>query len=117
MKSFTAIYSWGLVPFGVLVYVLDKFVAPRYGMGPATICSAVLVLLLIVIAHVTSKKEQDERERLLLLQSDSTALYTVIAGLLAETIFYPHSELAMMFWIVVGLATLSRAIAFLYYHK
>jgi ABC-type xylose transport system permease subunit len=103
-----------LVPFGLAVYLLDKLFMPTLGMIPTQAISAILLLVLLVVSRVLDTKEQDEREKMLQLQSDSTALFVVIAGLLAAAIFYPNSEAAMVFWLVLGLAAVGRIFSFLY---
>jgi hypothetical protein len=115
MKSNTYLKLAGLVIFGILIYALERLFTPHFGMGPTSVLSAVLILLLVILTKVVSSGETDEREHLLQLESDSAALYIVIAGLLAAAIFYPNSELAMAFWTVLGLAVLGRLFAFLYY--
>lgn len=103
-----------LVPFGVCIYLLDIFCVPRFGMAICSIVSASLILILLGAYLVVSNREVDERERLLSLKADSATLYVIIASLLAATIFFPHSQFAMVFWSVVGLATVSRVTTFLY---
>ncbi len=115
MKANAPLKLAGLIIFGVLIYLLERLFAPHFGMGPTSVVSAALILLLVVLTKVVSAGEKDEREHLLQLESDSAALYIVIAGLLAATIFYPHSELAMAFWTVLGLAATGRLFAFLYH--
>ncbi len=115
MKPNTYLKLAGLVVFGILIYALERLFTPHFGMGPTTVVSAVFILLLVILTKVVSSGEKDEREHFLQLESDSTALYVVIAGLLAATIFYPHSELAMTFWMVLGLAVAGRLFAFLYH--
>lgn len=103
-----------LVPFGILVFFLDKFCVPKFGMAICAAVSAFLILILLGLYISIAQGELDERERLLRLQADSAALYVVIAALLAATIFYPRSEFAMVFWSVIGVAVLSRIISFIY---
>ena len=114
MNSATTKTLLYLVPFGLIIYLLDKLFAPKYGMGATSGISAGLVLILLGIYVAVSAKESDERERMIRLQADSAALYVVTAGLLAATIFYPHSQYAMVFWAVVGLAVTARVVAFIY---
>ncbi len=103
-----------LLSFGVGVYALDRLVMPTIGMLSTQIISAILLLGLLVAYLMIARAEQDEREQLLRLQADSAALYTVLAGLLAATIFYPKSDVAMVFWLVLGLAAVGRVITFMY---
>jgi ABC-type iron transport system FetAB permease component len=105
-----------LVPFGLAIYLLDRFCVPAYGMVFCSVASACLVLVLLLVYLAISVREPDERERQIMLQADSAALYLVIAGLLAATIFYPRSEFAMVFWAVIGIAAVGRVIASLYHH-
>lgn len=112
MNSSNAKIVYFLVPFGVAVYLLDAFFMPHFGMVSTQVISAILLLGLLVTSRVLSSKESDERERMLQLQSDSVALYVVIAGLLAAAILYPHSEMAMVFWFVLGLAAIGRITSF-----
>jgi hypothetical protein len=114
MKFGTSTKLLLLLPFGVLVYLLNIFSVPLFGMFVSQVFSAVLILILLILYIVLSGRESDERERLLQLQSDSAALYIVLAGLLTATIFYPHSEAAMVFWMVLGLAVIGRLIIFIY---
>jgi hypothetical protein len=114
MKSSNTTFIFLLIPFGIAVYLLDIFFMPHIGMVPTQVISAALLLILLVISRILSTKEQDERERLLQLQSDSTALFVVIGGLLAASIFYPDSEVAMVFWLVLGLAAVGRVFSFFY---
>ena len=114
MKTSTTTRLLLLLPFGLLVYLLNIFCVPLLGMLVCQVLSAVLVLILLVIYIVLAGGESDERERLLQLQSDSAALYVVVAGLLAASIFYPHSEAAMVFWLVLGLAVAGRVVIFIY---
>jgi hypothetical protein len=115
MKSNTSLKLVGLAVFGILIYLLESLFTPRFGMGPTSVLAAGLILVLVILTKVVSSGERDEREHLLQLESDSAALYIVIAGLLAAAIFYPHSELAMAFWTVLGLAVAGRLFAFLYH--
>ena len=105
-----------LLPFGLAVYVLDRYLAPMSGMMVAQGLSAVLLLGMLAVYLLLSSRESDEREQLLRLQSDSAALYVVIAGLLAVAIFYPGSGSGRIFWIAIGLAALGRIVAF-FYHR
>ena len=116
MSSLNRKLLFYLVPFGVCIYMLDIFCVPTLGMTVCSIISGLLVLILFYIYLLASNRESDERERLLRLQADSAALYCVIASLLAATIFFPHSEFAMVFWSAVGLVTFSRIITFMYQH-
>jgi hypothetical protein len=115
MKSNTHLKLVGLVIFGFITYLLERLFTPHFGMGPTSAVSAFLILTLVLLTKVVSSGEKDEREHMLQLESDSAALYIVIAGLLAATIFYPHSELAMTFWTVLGLAVAGRLFSFLYH--
>ena len=118
MKLNAPLKLTGLIIFGILIYAVDRLFTPHYGMGASSVISAVLILILVILTKVVSSGEKDEREHLLQLESDSAALYIVIAGFLAVAIFYPHSELAMAFWVVLGLAATGRIIAFIYHrHK
>ena len=103
-----------LIPFGVITYLLDVFFMPHIGMIPTQVISALVLLILLIISHLLSRSETDEREHLLQLQSDSAALYLVIAGLLAATIFYPHSDMAKVFWFVLSLTVVGRVFTFIY---
>jgi hypothetical protein len=103
-----------LILFGLTVYLLDVFCLPYLGMTGTSIITGILIAALLFGYLMVSSREQDEREQLLRLQSDSAALYVVIAGLLAASIFYPHSEFAMAFWGVIGLAAAGRITTFLY---
>ena len=103
-----------LIPFGGVIYLLNALCLPQFGMLTSQVLSAIALLVLLAVYLVVSSRETDEREKLLQLQSDSAALYIVIAGLLAAAIFYPHSEVAMVFWLVVGLAVGGRIITFIY---
>ena len=114
MKTANTKFFLYLVPFGVVIYLLDHYLRPVVGMMTSTIISAVLTLSLLGIYLFTASREIDERERLLQLQADSAALYIVIASLLVATIFDPHSDLAMAFWAVLFIAVIGRGIAFLY---
>jgi len=114
MKTVNTKFFLYLVPFGMAVYLLDHYLRPLVGMMTAAIISGLLTLVLLIVYLVTSHQEGDERERLLQLQADSAALYIVIASLLVATIFDPHSDLAMAFWAVLGIAVIGRAIAFFY---
>jgi uncharacterized membrane-anchored protein YitT (DUF2179 family) len=109
MKSHTSKQLLLLLGFGILVYGVDTFLVPHYGMGLSSGVSAILILILLVLSRFVTMGEKDEREHMLQLESDSAALYVVIAGLLAAAIFFPESEFAMVFWAVLG-----RVIAFLY---
>jgi len=115
MKSSTTKLLFYLIPFGLLVYVLNHYLMPSLGMVLSTVLSALLTLILLVIYIIGTSREGDERERFIQLQADSAALYSVIAGLLLAAIFDPHSQLAMVFWMVLGLAVIGRIIAFLYH--
>ncbi len=115
MNSSNTKFIFLLVPFGFAVYVLDALLMPHIGMIPTQVISAAFLLILLVVSRFLDTKERDERERLVQLQSDSTALFTVIAGLLAATIFYPHSDVAMVFWFVLGLAVAGRIFSFIYH--
>lgn len=114
MNSFNTKRLILLLPFGLLIYILNIFCVPLIGMLACQIISAILLLILLLIYITLSAKESDERQRLLQLQADSAALYVVLAGLLAATIFYPHSQAAMVFWLVLGLAVAGRILMFLY---
>lgn len=114
MKSANAKLVLLLIPFGVVVYLLDLFCVPLFGMLISQVISAALILVLLGGYIVMVGQESDERERQLQLQADSAALYLVIAGLLAAAIFYPHSQAAMVFWFVLSLAVLGRIIIFIY---
>ena len=114
MNSSNTKFIFLLVPFGFAVYLLDVLFMPHIGMVPTQVISAVSLLILLVIFQVLNSREQDERERMMQLQSDSTALFTVIGGLLAGTIFYPHSDIAMVFWFVLALAVGGRVFSFFY---
>lgn len=113
MKSPSAKRVYLLLIFGFFVYFLNLFCMPFFGMVICQIISAVLILVLLVVYIFTVNHESDEREKLLQLQADSAALYVVIAGLLAEAIFYPHTQ-AAMFWGVLSLAIVGRVITFIY---
>jgi hypothetical protein len=114
MKSNTSKQLFALLIFGVLVYGIDRLLVPSYGMGKSSVFSAVLILILLILSRRISMGEKDEREHLIQLESDSAALYVVIAGLLTAAIFSPHSDFAMAFWAVLGLAVTGRVIAFFY---
>jgi len=115
MRSKTPIQLLSLAVLGLLIYLIDRFFVPQYGMGASSAASAALILILLVVTRLVAGREPDEREKLLQVESDSTTLYVVIAGLLAATIFYPHSDYAMTFWAVLGLAAVSRIASFLYH--
>lgn len=103
-----------LVPFGIIVYLLDHYFMPHIGMISTQVISAVLLLGALIASRVFNAQEQDEREKMLQLQSDSTALFIVIGGLLAAAILYPDSQAAMVFWLVLGLAAVGRVFSFFY---
>ena len=114
MKSTTFLQMLALAVFGFGIFLIDRLFTPGFGMGPSSGLAAVLILALLGVSRVLSSKETDEREHMLQLEADGAALYVVIAGLLAATIFYPHSEFAMVFWSVCALAVVGRITAFLY---
>jgi hypothetical protein len=104
-----------LVPFGLVMYALDRYLVPMSGMMVAQGISAVLLLAMLLAYLAITSRERDERERLLRLQADSAALYVVIAGLIAGAILYPSSDSARLLWLVLALAAAGRVIAFLYH--
>jgi len=96
------------VLLGCAIFLLDRFAVPAYGMAVSQGVSAVLVLGSFALYVGASSRDPDEREQLLRLQADSATLYLVVLALLAASIFYPHSALAMTFWLVLGLVGIGR---------
>ena len=100
--------------FGVLSYLLERFMEPVFGKTWCEVTSAIILLLLTLIYLWISAKEKDERERALRQQVDSISLYILILGLLGATIFDHQISMENLFWIALGLIAGGRISASIY---